>query len=325
MSQEPSRQQRSRLPADPLFEQLAAQEPPPPDTLSDTAPRPAMRPGAPFALVALVMAGTVCLCVALVGMAGVAGYRDGLATNDARVTQTLATGVAEQYSLGVTELSEGRAEMAEIRFAWIVETLRAPTQYAQDSGVQLALARTMQAFTATPTVTPTPLPTQTPLPTVTSTPASATPTPVGGYDPDYLYEQAAMAFGVARYEDTIELLDSLRVIAPGHRPDEVHAMLMQALTNQGKIYLRGMNEDGEDRLMRGVLLIYRADEIGTVEPDTLVGEAAFVEMYINARNYVKGGQYAAALPILSQLCEWNCGWSYAGLSVRALYDEALAH
>jgi hypothetical protein len=77
-------------------------------------------------------------------------------------------------------------------------------------------------------------------------------------------------------------------------------------------------------LQRGVLLIYRADEIGTVEPPELFGEAIFVEMYLNARSYVNGGNYAAAIPVLEELCNINCGWSYHGLSVRDLLDQAQA-
>ena len=49
--------------------------------------------GRPLLLIT-VMVGMVCLCVSMIGLASFAGYRDGLATNDARVTQTLATGIA---------------------------------------------------------------------------------------------------------------------------------------------------------------------------------------------------------------------------------------
>jgi hypothetical protein len=101
-------------------------------------------------------------------------------------------------------------------------------------------------------------------------------------------------------------------------------MLIEALTKQGRIYLRGQNTDGEDMLARGVLLIYRADELGPVEPPDLLGEANFVEMYINARNYVTGGDYARALPVLEELCRINCGWSYHGASVQDLLDSAQA-
>jgi hypothetical protein len=305
---------------------LAAEEPPS-SALDDTAeslavlPGPARRP----LLLATVMIGSLCLCLMLIGFAGFAGYRDGLATNDAQITRTLATDIAQQYATGVAELDNGYAEMAAARFEWIVETVQAPTEYALDSRERLAIARTLQAYTPTapPSLTPTASPTAPPTVAPTESPEpQATDEAPTGPDPETLYEQASQAMGLARYEDAIEWLESLRALAPDYRTAEVTAMYLEALTTQGKIYLRGQNQDGEDRLQRGVLLIYRADEIGTVEPPELLGEANFVEMYLNARSYVSGGNYAAALPVLEQLCDWNCGWSYHNVSVRDLLEQA---
>ncbi len=277
-------------------------------------------PSARLLIVGVVMASTLCLCLAMVGMAGFAGYRDGLATNDARITQTLATGIAQQYATGVADLQGGYAELAEARFAWIVETLRAPTQYALDSPIQLAVARTVAAYTDTPLPTATWTPT--PTPTASPTPA-ATPTPDPLQNPAYFYEQAETAMRLADYEAAIEWLDALVALDPTFRPEEVRALLLQALTQQGKIYLRGQNVDGEDKLARGVYLVYRANDLGEIE-DTLLGEAIFVEKYVNARNYVNGGYYDAAIPILEELCSINCGWSYHGVSVRNLLEQAQA-
>lgn len=276
-------------------------------------------------LLLTVMVGTVCLCVAMIGLAGFAGYRDGLATNDARVTQTLATGIAQQYATGSADLKAGFAELAAARFEWIVETIQAPTEYALDSPVQLAVARTIAAYTDTPlpTLTPTPPPqptaTASPTPTVTA-PATATLDPL--QDPAYYYNQAATAMSLVRYEEAIEWLDALIALDPTYRTAEVNAMLLEALTQQGRLYLLGMNEDGEDKLARGVLLIYRADDIGAVEPEWLLGQAIFVERFVNARNYVAGGNYAAAIPVLEGLCAENCEWSYRGVSVSDLLERA---
>jgi hypothetical protein len=284
------------------------------------APR---RVGAPLLLAGAVFFGSLCICVLLVGLAGFAGYRDGLATNDARITQTLATGIAEQYATGVADLSAGYVELAVARFEWIVETVQAPPEYALDSRTKLDVARTLSAFTATPTATLPPSPTPSLVPTETlpaPTAPESTATPEGP-DPAALYDQAAAAMRVVRYEDAIEWLDALQALAPDYRMAEVQAMLLEALVEQGKIYLRGTNADGADQLMRGVWLIKRADEIGEVEPPSWLFEAEFAERYINARNYVNGGFYTAALPVLEQLCEWNCAWSYRGVSVEALLAE----
>lgn len=312
---EPSHEeQAARLLADP--QEWAGRRAPRPDH-----PRPRLL------ITAAVMAGMLCLCLALVGMAGFAGYRDGLATNDAKVTQTLATGIAEQYVAGSADLQAGRAEMAALRFSWIVETIQAPTQYALDSPVQLAVARTVAAFSPTPPPAPTLTPTLSLTPTITLTPpppASATPTLSPLEDPAYFYDQAQIAMRLARYETAIEWLDALIALDPTYRPAEVQPMLLEALTQQGRLYLTGQNPDGEDRLARGVYLIYRADELGTVEPEWLLGQARFVEMYVNARNYVDGGYYATAIPMLEELCRFNCQWSYHGVSVEDLLARAQA-
>jgi hypothetical protein len=309
-----------------LHEHLAAEEPPF-DPAADTSETPAWLPSsARWVLIMSVFAGTLCMCALMVGFAGFAGYRDGLATSDANVTQTLATGIAQQYAIGVKDLDQGYAELAAARFEWIVETIQAPTEYAQDSAVQLAVARTMAAYTPTPqptqSSTPSPLPSEA-VPTadsLTETAQSATPTLNPLEDPDYLYNQAQTAAGLTRYEEAIEWLDALLALDPDYeRAAEAKAMLMHALTEQGKIYLRGLNKDGEDMLLRGVQLVYRAQDLGEI-PGTLYGEAIFVERYVTARSYVNGGNYDAALPILRDLCDQNCKWGYPNVNPVTVRD-----
>ena len=136
--------------------------------------------------------------------------------------------------------------------------------------------------TPTPTASPPPVATDIPAPTATI-PVTSTLDPL--QDPAYYYDQAATQMRLARYEEAIEWLDALTALDPTYRSSEVKAMLLEALVNQGRIYLSGSNEDGEDKLARGVYLIYRADEIGTVEPDWVLGQAIFVERYINCLLY----------------------------------------
>ncbi|MBN1564283.1 MAG: hypothetical protein JXA10_10625, partial [Anaerolineae bacterium] len=148
--------------------------------------------------------------------------------------------------------------------------------------------------------------------------ATATLNPAS--DPDYLYQQAEIAARLTRYEEAIEWLDALFALAPDYaRTAEAKAMLLHALTEQGKTYLRGQNEDGEDMLLRGVDMIYRAQDLGEI-PNTLYGEAIFVELYVTARNYVYGGNYAAAIPILQDLCNQNCGWGYPNVNPVTVQD-----
>jgi len=309
--------------------------------LDDTAEIAVVRPRGRVLLPLLVMAIMVCLCLLMAGMAGVAGYRDGLATNDVKHTREAVSQIAEQYRLGSTELAEGNL-MAVQRFEWIVEITKAPTQYALDSAAKLAQARTMQASRPTRTSLPSPTPTSagietetptiaptfTPTPTIEITAAPTASPTVDTLSATYLYSQAEAAMRLSSYEEAIEWLDALIGGAPDHRRVEVDAMLLEALEKQGGYYMNGTNDprttedDSEDRLRRGVDFVYRAADIGPVD-DLLLGQAYFVESYINARAYVNGGQYEAALPILQDLCNQNCAWSYHGVSVQMLLDKAV--
>lgn len=300
---------------------------PPIDTTADTAEVVAIpRRRVPALMVAGVMLTTVCLCLALIAAAGFAGYRDGLATNDVRLTQSVATEIAAQYEAGLLDLEAGRYGLAMERLAWIVDTVQPPPEYLRDSRTLYAQAATLNAVTPTPDVTATPEPTSTPEQPAPDT-AELNGDVLNGVqpsqtDPAYLFAQADQAFRQGDFEGAISWAESLRALAPDHRPGEVRALLGDALTRQGLIYLRGQNADGEDRLLRGILLIYRASELGPLEPPDLLYEAEFAERYLNARNYLNGGHASAAMPILQRLCEENCNWSYRGVSVRDLLAQA---
>lgn len=399
----------------------------PPVGPDDTAPSPAAPARGCSLLLATVMLGTLCICLTLITFTGIAGYRDGLATNDARnaqataddildqyrlgqqdlasgnlegaiirfeailngappdspyaeqsryllstavhqmqqtplaqveaqynrgveqlaaghpaqaayyfrwivesvptpyardsadllataEAQALATAVAAQYSQGLQEIESGHPATAAARFAWIVATVEAPPAYARDSATQWAIAQTaaVQALTPRPSATR-------PAMTGTASPAPASATP--SIDPEELWDQASMAMRFTRYEEAIEWLETLRAVAPDYSPAETKAMYLDALTKQAQIYLRGQNDDGRDMLARGVRLAQIAADLGD---DSLLYEADFVERYLNARNFIAGGQYAATLPILQRLCEENCAWSYRGVSVRDLLEQAQA-
>ena len=63
-----------------------------------------------------------------------------------------------------------------------------------------------------------------------------------------MFERASSAMRFDRYEEAIEWLEPLMVIAPEgwtRQQAEVKAMYLEALVEQGR-FLRGMNQDGED-------------------------------------------------------------------------------
>jgi len=178
------------------------------------------------------------------------------------------------------------------------------------------------------TPTPSPVPaTETPVPVPSATSADAvveaTETPSGplNVDPAELFGRAETAMNQANYEEAIGWFETLVLADPNYRRAEVQDLRMRAYTTQGRLYLRGQNEDGEDRLAQGVQLITRASEIGQVD-QSLLYESDFVARYLAGRAYVEGGAFGPAIDVLTRLCEEDCDWDYQGLSVRDLLSQA---
>ncbi|NDJ78677.1 MAG: tetratricopeptide repeat protein [Chloroflexi bacterium] len=145
--------------------------------------------------------------------------------------------------------------------------------------------------------------------------------PEGGSvtDPAQLFDEAGTAMLLAEYEDAISRLDVLKRIAPDYRADEVEATLREALVQQARIYLRDQNDDGADRLRRGIELAQRAAELGD---DSLLYEVNFIERYLTVRTMLAEEEVnIASLTIVEGLCIENCAWSYRGVSVSDLYTE----
>lgn len=237
---------------------------------------------------------------------------DLLSTAQAAPVATLA---AEQYATGVAALEAGNAAGAAAHFDYIVNTLQAPPAFARDSADLLSTAQAIASYTPPP-------------PSVTATLEAApveglTPTPAApaaGPNPEELYQRAKSLMMLGRYEDAITWIQALEALAPNYAPD-VDAMYLEAVTTLAAQYLRGQNADGEDMLVRGVLLAYEASDLGD---SSLLYEADFVERYRIARDYMNGQQYGPALELLRRLCEENCDWSYHGLSVRTMLEQAEA-
>jgi tetratricopeptide (TPR) repeat protein len=264
-------------------------------------------------MLGVLLMGT-CLCLTIISLSGVAGLRDELSAVKTQAAGTRVAEVSTQYALGMNELGAENYAMAELRFEYIA------TEYPgyQDAEARLAQIQVVLSYTPTPSPTSSPLPpTASPSPTlepgITSTPS---PT-LSGPDPAALFGQAETAITQQDYAAAIEWLDALVLVDRNYRRAEVDALRLNAYIAQGRLYLRGQNPDGQERLAQGVQLINRASELGTVPPDLLY-EADFVARYLAARAYVQGGAYEQARPVLEQLCQEDCDWSYQGLSVRML-------
>jgi tetratricopeptide (TPR) repeat protein len=288
----------------------------PPPQASEKSPETWM--GTFLMVGAVIMAS--CLCVSIIGLSLAAGIRDEV---DAISTESAGTRVARvetQYALAVVDFQEGRYELAEIRFH-DVQTL---VPDYRDIQSRLEQIQQVMSYTPIPSLTPTSAP-----PTATIAPDAPTsaptqeipPTTANAFDPADLYGRAETAMTLGEFEEAIRWLDALSLADPTYRRGEVQQKLLDAHIAQGRIYLRSQNEDGVDQLSRGVQLINRASELGTV-PVELVYEADFVARYLAAQAYVEGGAFDQARQVLTRLCEENCDWTYRGVSVRDLLSQA---
>lgn len=299
----------------------------PNDTQPNIPPLLSPEPPARFSFMRVIMiTGTLCLsacfCFSIIALAGMAGLRDELHTVGTEAAATQLAEVETQYFMGEQDASAGRYEMAAIRFGFVATEM---PDYL-DALSQLEAIQAQLSITPTPSPSPTLNTTQTPT-SQNSPQASPDTTQAASVTPEanandplnsanlFGLAQTAMNFG--DYEEAIEWLEALVLVDPNYRRAEVREMRLNAYIAQGRIYLRGQNDDGEDRLAQGVQLINRASELGEVSGELLY-EADFIARYLAARAYVDGGAYEQAREVLTQLCQEDCSWSYAGVSVQDL-------
>lgn len=287
----------------------------------------------------VVMLMTACLCVTTISMSGLAGYQDEARTVRNENAQTSVAEVATQYYLAVEDEMAGLDAFARDRYEFILTEQPAYLDVeARLQQVNIRLAYTATPLPPTVTFTATSEP-DTPVPAASPTPteilATATSDPFNVED---AYAGAYAYYISGLYEEAIERLNIVIQINPAYERAEVDKMLFDALKTQSILYLRARNtgtpETGfeGDQLARGVQLANQAIAIYEVNPTvgsltlgdggTLTGERNFVASYMTGRDFVYGGRYADALPILENLCTINCGWAYGGVTVQSLLDRA---
>lgn len=284
--------------------------------------------GTPCLMSVVVMLMTAYLCVGIIGLSTVAGYRDELEAIRTQEAQDFAETAVVQYDLALQNQNNGFYELAYDRLAWI--TTRQPDY--QDA------AQRMQELAVALAVTPTPSPTDTPA--VTETPAPS-PTPEVSTTPtvspiEQYYSNAVKYYNFGRYEEAIEWLQITIDTDPTYQRNEIDRMLFDSYIKQAQIYFRAQNNPSEDgpmglagnQLARGINYTNQAIALHQANPsvgswnDIPHTEAYIAGLFQTARNYVDSGQADLARTALDELCALNCNWEYFGLSVRDLRQQA---
>lgn len=279
----------------------------------------------------VVIGSTSFLCLFVLFLSLIAGYRDELKSIQTKEAGANHGTAVVQYNLALADEAAGRVLIARERYQWI----QTNQPGFQDTDARLSQIEVVMAYTATPepTATPTLAPTATPEPDTPVAPTETT-SPVVAH-----FQDAERYFNLGSYERAMEWLKVVMNEDPSYRSQDVGRMLFTALTEQADIYFDGRNpveNEGPsglagNMLARGVLLTNEALALrdqnpavaqGWTDPDRVVYTADFVTRYLSAKGYVDSSQYGIALPILEQLCNENCGWGYAGETVQGLLEQA---
>jgi len=270
-----------------------------PSTTAGPPTRPVQRPAGPDApegrgssttLLVVILVIGLCLSCSIIGLAGLAGYNDGVQALERYARSTRQADINTQYNLALTDVAAGNRELAAMRLQHVVLTLGAP------AGSPAALLTEVLAVTATPTASPTP----TPSPTLQDSPTPS-PSPTGGIalSAEALFAEAQAALTVRDYATVINRLDILRGLDPAFRQEDVNTMLFEALTTLSRQYLTGQDTN---RLAEGILL---AEQARAIAP---IGDLGY-EAYVAGR-YLDGLN-AEGMECLLAVREWESVYSEA--------------
>lgn len=263
----------------------------PPIPGHQSAPQPGLSNRPNLLILLVIGAAVICLSCSIVGLAGLAGYNDGVREVQRRATVTTQAEVIHQYNLALTDVASNNPALAALRLEHIVITVGANSS---DAVLLLTQVRV-------PTATPTPSPTHTPTATLEATPTPSLPPTAGPppLDPAALFAEAQSSSVLRDWARTIELLDILIAVDPAYEPAEVQRMLLQALTELSRRYL---TDASTERLAEGILLAERAETLGSI------GDLAY-EAYIAGR-YLDG-LTAEGMECLLSVREWESVYNEA--------------
>lgn len=250
-----------------------------------------------------LLGGLLLAAVVVLGASAATGYMAGVEERRAEIATAQATGLEEQFDLGVIDLEEGRLEAAKQRFEHI---LSVDPNYP---GARDLLTLAQQGLNE-PTTTPSP----------TATQVTLTPTPT--LDPgtlDGLLEAARAANQREAWTEAIEALLTLRRRDPDYRLDEANQLLYTALRN------RGMGKIFRKELEQGIYDLRLAGLLGALDnqAQSWIRSASF---YQYANSFI-GLDWQEAVGNFANLCAagiWDSCWKYAQSTMKygdQLFDD----
>ncbi len=165
--------------------------------------------------------------VLVVSIGSLAGYQEGMRSQQSAATELAEASVQQQYDLAVQELAQGSYDTARQRLEYVI----AANPGFPGAADRLAEAQVILFSTATPTPPP----------------ATLTPTPTRDFRPvQELMAKAEQLWNDQKWDEAIDTLLALRANDPAYQTARVDGMLYMALRQRGnlKIWSQGLLEGG---------------------------------------------------------------------------------
>jgi tetratricopeptide (TPR) repeat protein len=244
------------------------------------------------------------LVMAVIGVAG--GYR--AAQYDKERTQVAGQvfSLAQQFQLGLQDMQEGRYDLAQQRFEYILYQDSSFPEAAE----KLAQVIQIQSATTTPTAIP----------------ATHTPTPTRDLRPvDALFTTIQSFYAQGNWEGSVNAIIALRQADSQYRVAEVDGLLYRSLRNRGLIKIR---QDGN--LEGGIYDLTLAERIGPLDVEAIAQRelaryymmgSSFWEVYPEQAVYYFG-LVASAAPSMRDATGWTAAARYRSALIQ--YGDQLA-
>ncbi len=240
------------------------------------------------------------LALAVVLLAGFAGWSEGQKVGQANATATRSQDIQTQCGLIQQELAAKTLAFLNVRIANLQAVTPMPDCLANAIPSATALYLTSLP-TSTPTATITPTITATldvtAVATTSGAPLAVTATTGGTqFDPAPLLAEARTQIASAQWADAVDTLDAVMAISATYEAVTVKQLMFQSLTEQA----RAIYASTEGNLAQAILLTNRAEQYGDVSNNPLNFERAVAQSYLNAQA-AKGMNYPLAIQLFNDV------------------------
>ncbi|MEQ8677700.1 MAG: hypothetical protein RLP44_04180 [Aggregatilineales bacterium] len=252
------------------------------------------------------------LGVAIVLMAGAAGWTSGVRVAQMDATATENRRIIVQFEQIPTDIAAGNQQVLAFRLDYLMGLTPAVSgiEDIQRSATQLAInLQPTVTFTPSPTPTPTETPpevtaeaTQDTSSTVTDTESSVD----SRYDLEALLLEAQEQVDLGQYEEAVDTLDVIIAVDPNYRTEIIRGLMSRALRTQAANLYRSLEGVAE-----AIILTNRAEEfgpIGELDYERLIGG-----LYLDAQRTIELGNYLSAIRSLERITTYQS--TYQGINI----------